>query len=372
MIRLGRPSIDDTDLAAVADALRSGQLVQGPRVAAFEEALRGITGAAHAVAVSSGTAALHLALLAEGVAPGDAVIVPAYTWPATANVVELCGARCVFVDVDPESFDADPAALAHALSREGAAGRCRAILPVHPFGGVAAMPEILSLAERHGVAVIEDAACALGSRLGGRGAGRFGVMGCFSFHPRKSVTTGEGGAVVTDSPDLARRLRILRNHGLDPDAATPDFVAAGFNYRLSELAAALGATQLAKLPRILAARRRLAARYDAAFARTPVVPQRFRSGCEPAYQSYVVRLPSDAAARRPELLRALAAAGVEANLGTWHVPLTRHFRTTQGHRPGDFPGADEAFARSLALPLHDQLSDAEQDRVVRALLTLLS
>ncbi|PKO22883.1 MAG: hypothetical protein CVU38_07205 [Chloroflexi bacterium HGW-Chloroflexi-1] len=381
MIRLTIPSIEEDDLQAVRETVASGYLVQGSRVAAFERTVALYVGTKHAVAVSNCTAALHLALLALDVQPGDLVVVTAYSWVATANVIELCGAQPVFVDIRPDTFNLDPDRLDETMARLMAvpdtARRVKAILPVHTFGQLADMPAILKIAGRHGVPVIEDAACALGATLdrvqqpgfwpGARPAGAWGALGCFSFHPRKALTTGEGGIVTTDDDALARRVRALRNHGLDPDAPAADFIMPGFNYRLTEFQAALGSTQMTKLDRIIAARRRLAARYDELLQGTPMQPPAVASGSAPVYQSYVILLPENAAAVRAELIARLRAEGIETTIGTWHIPRTTYFRTRYGYRLGDFPVADQVFARSLTLPLHEKLSETEQEEVVARL-----
>jgi len=372
MIRLTIPSIEEDDLQAVREVLASGYLVQGPRVAAFEQAVADYVGRKYAVAVSNCTAALHLGLLALGVRPGDLVIVTAYSFVATANVIELCGAQPVFVDIQPDTFNLDPNRLEETLNRLMAnadtARRVRAILPVHTFGQMADMPAILELAGRYGLPVIEDSACALGATLHRKQAGTWGVVGCFSFHPRKAITTGEGGIITTNDPDLARRLRALRNHGQDPDAAAPDFVLPGFNYRMTEFQAALGLTQMVKLDRIIAARRRLAAHYDELLQGTPLQAPAVVPGSQPVYQSYVALLPDSAAARRANLVRHLREQGIETTIGTWHMPLTAYFRTRYGYRSGDFPVAEQIFARSLTIPLYEGLSSQEQNRIVESLL----
>lgn len=371
MIRLTIPSIEEDDLQAVWEVVASGYLVQGPRVAAFEQVVADYVGTQYAVAVSNCTAALHLALLALDVRPGDLVLVTAYSWVATANVIELCGAQPVFVDIRPDTFNMDPQALEAILLRlmsvTDTARRVRAILPVHTFGQMADMSTILELAERYGLPVVEDAACALGATLHGRQAGSWGVMGCFSFHPRKAVTTGEGGVITTNDPALARRLRALRNHGQDPDATTPTFIMPGFNYRLTEFQGALGLTQMLKLDRIIQARRFLAANYNLLLRDTNIRQPVVAVGYEHVYQSYVVRLPDVAASHRKDLIAYFKQKNIETNIGTWHMPLTDYFRTRYGYHLGDFPTTDQVFTCSLTLPLHEHLSSEEQGQVVQHL-----
>ena len=364
MIRLTVPTIEEDDLAAIRAAVASGFLVQGARVAALEAALRERVGTEHVIVVSSGTAALHLSLLALGIGPGDRVAVPAYSFLATANVVEICGATPVFVDIEPQAYAIDPDALERAASRPGGLG---AVIPVHPFGQLADMSGIAAAAA--GIPVVEDAAAALGAEPGGRPAGSLGRLGCFSLHPRKAVTTGEGGAVTTNDAGLARTIRALRNHGLDPDSETPDFILAGFNYRMTDFAAAMGATQLAKLDRIAAGRRAAAARYDALLAGTPVRVPVVLAGNTVTYQSYVTLLPEGV--DRGALMRRLRAAGIETQIGTYHMPLTTFFRRRYGHRPGDFPVTDMVAARALTLPLHPAITAADQEEVVARLLAEL-
>lgn len=375
MIRLTIPTIEEDDLQAVCEALASGYLVQGPRVAAFEQAVADYVGVQHAVAVSNCTAALHLSLLALDTQPGDLVIVTAYSFIATANVIELCGAQPVFVDIQPDTFNMDPNRLGDVLKRlmstRETARRVKAILPVHTFGQVADMPAILELANRYELPVIEDAACALGATLHGRQAGTWGVMGCFSFHPRKVITTGEGGIIVTNDAALARRLRALRNHGQDPDAPSPDFILPGFNYRMTEFQAALGLAQMAKLDRIIAARRRLAKHYDDLLKDTPLQIPVVAPGSQPVYQSYVVLLPERAAAYRSVIITHLKEQGIETTIGTWHMPLTTYFRRRYGYRSGDFPVAEQVSARSLTLPLYEALSSQEQCRIAASLLQII-
>ncbi len=368
MIRLTIPSIEEDDLRATREALASGFLVQGARVAEFERSIAAYVGVKHVVAVSNCTAALHLSLLALDVRAGDLVVVTTYSWPATANVIELCGAQPVFVDIQPDTFNLDPESLAETLGRLMATPetkrRVKAILPVHTFGQAADMTAITRIAAQYGIPVIEDAACALGAKWEGRQSGTWGVMGCFSFHPRKAITTGEGGAIITNDDQLARILRALRNHGLDPDAPSPDFIMPGYNYRMTEFQAAFGSSQMMKLDRIIAARRRLAHHYSGLLENDPVLvpfvaPQSFH-----VYQSYVTLLPQAAAPHRGEIIRQLKEMGIETNIGTWHMPLTTYFRTRYGYCSGDFPASEDVFKRALTLPLYESLTAEDQERVV--------
>jgi perosamine synthetase len=376
MIRLSVPSIEADDLKAVQDVLETGFLVQGPNVIAFEKAVAEKVGTQFAVAVSNGTATLHLALLALDVRPGDIVIVTSYSWLSTANVIELCGAQPVFTDIDPDTFNMSAQSLRETLERlmanRDTARRVKAILPIHAFGLMADMPRILEIAEQYGLPVIEDAACALGASQQGRQAGSWGVMGSFSFHPRKAVTTGEGGIVTTNDPEIAWRLKVLRNHGLDPDSSTPKFVMPGFNYRMTDFQAALGVTQMAKLNRVVTARQVAAKRYDqllqSSSLQAPMVP----NGSEHVYQSYVSLLPKDAAANRTKLIADLRVQGIETNIGTWHMPMTDYYQKRYGYRLGDFPNADDVFARAFTLPLFEGITPEQQKQVVEYLQEMTS
>ena len=347
-IRLARPDVGDAELAAIGEVLESGQLTMGARVPVFEELVARACGVSHAVAVSSGTAALHLALLALGIGPADEVIVPAYTFPATANAVELCGATAVLVDVDPATFNTTPGHVAAALTR-----RTRAVLAVHLFGRPLDWDGLEAAAG--GLALIEDAAGALGALSHGRACGSLGTMGCLSFHPRKVVTTGEGGAVTTDDEGYADSVRRLRHHGIVQRGAF-DIPEPGLNYRLSDVLCALGIPQLERLEALLAARERVAASYTERLAGIVAVPEA-AEGDRHGLQAYVIRVD-----RRDEVLAALREAGIEAQIGTYAL-----HRLTAYRDQGPFPGADESFERALALPFHTGLTDAELDRVAETL-----
>ena len=349
LIRLARPDVGPEEIAAAAEVLESGQLTMGPKVREFEAALAAACAVEHAVAVSSGTAALHLALLAVGIGPGDEVVVPAYTFPATANVVALVGAQPVLVDVDPVTMNLDPEQAAAAVTP-----RTRAVLAVHLFGRSLDW-EALQAALPGRVLLLEDAAGALGARRRGRPCGSLGRLGCLSFHPRKVVTTGEGGAVVTGDAELADAVRRLRHHGWRPPD-NRDLPAAGFNYRLSDLQCAIGLTQVERLGELLARRREVAAAYAERLEGVVVLPSA-EPGDEHGWQAYVVQLH-----RRDDALAALRDAGIEAQIGTYAV-----HRLAAYVDQGSFPGADASFERALALPFHSRLSADDLDRVAAAL-----
>jgi perosamine synthetase len=344
-IRLAWPDVGREELDAVAEVLESGMLTMGPRVPEFEAALAQACETRHAVAVSSGTAALHLAVLALGLDPGDEVLVPAYTFPATANVVALAGLRPVLVDVAPPTMNVDPAKL-------DVGPRTRAIVAVHLFGRPARLEELPELP------IVEDAAGALGARRRGRACGSLGLAACLSFHPRKIVTTGEGGAVTTDDDRIAETIRRLRHHGWRDD----DMPAPGLNYRLPDLLCAIGTTQVARLDRLLAARTRIAVAYAERLRELPVVLPEPDEGDVHGWQAYVIQVD-----RRDEVLAALRREGIEAQIGTYALPLLGAYRDQ-----GFFPGAEHAYEHALALPFHTRLSDSELDRVAEALDKIVS
>jgi perosamine synthetase len=350
-IRLAFPELGEEELAEVAAVLEGGQLTMGPKVDELEALLARAAGTAHAAAVSSGTAALHVAVLALGLGPGDEVLVPAYTFPATANVVALAGATPVLVDVAPVTMNVDPEDCARRMS-----ARTKAVLAVHLFGRPAPLEELPD------VPVLEDAAGALGASRGGRPCGSLGVLACFSFHPRKIVTTGEGGAVTTDDAEIDERVRSLRHHGWSPSARYDDMPAPAYNYRLSDVLCALGIPQLRRLDELLAARERVAAGYAERLAGLDVVLPSADAGDRHGLQAYVVQVD-----RRDEVMAGLRAQGIQCQIGTYALHRLGAYRDQ-----GDFPGADAAFERALALPLHGRLTEADLDRVAEALDKLVS
>jgi UDP-4-amino-4,6-dideoxy-N-acetyl-beta-L-altrosamine transaminase len=363
----GRQTIDDDDVAAVVAALRSDWLTTGPRVEEFEAAFATVTGAAHAVAVSSGTAALHASYHALGLGPGDEVIVPPLTFAATANAVLYAGATPVFADVDPATLLLDPDAVAAAIGP-----RTRAIAAVDYAGQPCDYAALRALAGEHGLALVADACHSLGGADAGRPVGTLADLSAFSLHPVKQVTTGEGGVVTTADPELAARLRRFRNHGIDSDhraraAAGSWFyeqVELGFNYRITDVQCALGTSQLRKLGGWIERRRALAARYDELLAGVPgVEPLATRPGAEHAYHLYVVRLEAD----REAVFRQLRTAGIGANVHYVPVHLHPYHRRRLGTGPGLCPVAEAAYERILSLPLFPAMADEDVDRVVREL-----
>lgn len=366
MIPLARPSIGPEEFDSVLQVLSSGQLVQGAEVRAFEEELASVAGTEHAVVVQSGTSALLAALHALGVGTGSTVLVPAYSWVATANVVELLGASVQFVDIDPFTLAMDPRDLESQILRlesQGTLASVRAVLPVHPFGYVADMDAIMDVCAPYRLSLVEDAACALGARLSGRPAGSLGVAGCFSFHPRKVITTGEGGAVVTNDQGLAEHVRQFRNHGQAWAGSERQFVMAGPNLRMTDFQAALGRSQLRRLPILLTRRRALAARYSELLRGLPLTHQPLDVE-RTSVQSFVVIMPDSVL--RGRVLRKLLSQDIEVGTGTIDIPGTVHYsRRWMGSRP--CPVSHDVATRALSLPLYPDMDDADVDRVVDAL-----
>ena len=365
MIRLAVPTIEEDDIQAVVAVLRSGFLVQGPNVKAFEEAFAAYVGVEHCVAVPNCTCALYLSLLALGIGAGDKVAVATYSWPATANAIRMVGAAPIFVDIDRESFNMAPSALEATLARTSGV---KAVMPVHTFGGSAEIDSIVAIASAAGLPVIEDAACALGTEQNGKRAGSIGTVGCFSLHPRKAITTGEGGMVTTNDAALARSIRMLRNHGQDPDAPRPDFVTFGHNLRMTDFQGALGLTQLQKLERIVAARIARARVYDRLLEGTGIRKPHQLARSRHVYQSYVVLLPPELRGKRDDVIQAMKRRDIETTLGTYHMPLIRYYRAWGDFSPGDFPVADDVAERALTLPLYEALSEETQSFIIRSLI----
>jgi dTDP-4-amino-4,6-dideoxygalactose transaminase len=368
-VPLAKPSFGPEEEQRLLAVLRSGWVTQGPRVEEFEARFAAAVEAPHAVAVSSGTAALFLVLHALGLGPGDEVITPSLTFIATANAIVHAGATPVLVDVDPETYNVDPAAVAEAVTE-----RTRGILLVHQLGLPADLDALEAVAARHGLFVLEDAACAVGARHRGRPIGSSGHPCCFSFHPRKVLVTGEGGMVTLADARLAERLRRLRHQGMSISdlerhraerAIVESYPEVGYNFRLSDLHAALGLAQLERLDAFLAERRRLAARYDAALAGSRAVPPRAPAWATPNHQSYIARLRGADAAARQAVLDRLHRRGIGARRGLMAVHLEPAYRDRPPRRP--LPHSEAAAASTLVLPLFPGLADADQDYVVAEL-----
>ncbi|GAA2824159.1 dTDP-4-amino-4,6-dideoxygalactose transaminase [Leucobacter komagatae] len=352
-MRLNVPDLGSEELASIAEVLESGYLTQGPKVAEFERLVAEHVGVEHAFATSSATTGIHLALRAAGVEPGDEVIVPDFSFPATANAVIQQGAIPVFVDINLATFNMNPALIESKITEKTAA-----IMPVHAFGLPADMDAINEIAARHNLPVIEDAACALGGTFKGREAGSLGTAGVFSFHPRKIITTGEGGLVSTQNAEMAERIAVLRTHGAVRGSHFMSFVEAGYNYRLSDVLGAIGVVQMGKLRDLVAKRQELAGVYNRLLAgvqgvQTPTVPAETTH----TYQSYVVLL--DAKYDRNAVIDAMRERGIETTLGTYSMHLQPYFSERFGIADEELPQATRAHSSALTLPLYPQLTEAE-------------
>lgn len=380
-VPIARASLTESEILSVLEPLRSGWLVQGPKVREFEQAWCAFTGAEHSIAVTSCTTALHLSLAALGFGPGDEAIVPAFTWISTANVVEHLGGRVIFADIDLATFNIDPAGIEPLITP-----RTKAILPVHLFGLAADMEAINAIAQRHDLWVVEDAACGFGSTFNGRHVGSLGNTGCFSFHPRKAITTGEGGMITTNDAQLAERMRCLRDHGaamtdlqrhLGPRPyLLADHPEAGYNQRMTDLQAALGASQMQRADEIVSERRRIAAYYDESFGsldwlQTPHTQLGYGHGYQSypciyeqkqvshALQSGDQQLLKSVNERRNACMEALQQKGVSTRPATHAVHMLSYYRNKYRLRAEQFPVAQAANDCSISLPLFHGMSSEQ-------------
>jgi len=367
-VPFSKPYLRGDEGDAVSEVIASGWVSQGPRVRAFEAEFAERVGAVEAVATSNCTTALQLALHVSGVGPGDEVIVPSMSFIATANSVWSVGGTPVFADIDPDTYNLDPESAERAITP-----RTKAIMPVHQLGLPADMDAFLALGERYGLQIVEDAACAIGALYKGRPIGSLGPLACFSLHPRKVITTGEGGMIAVSDPAVAARLRQLRQHAMDisdlarhgaRDVVIESYPERGWNFRMTDMQAALGLCQMEVLDDILAARSRLAERYTAAIESMPFVePPREPDYAERTWQSYAIRLTPDAPVDRNELMRLLLLDGIPTRRGVMAIH-------TEGAYAGvdvDLPHTDAASAESLMLPLFAGLTDEQQDHVIARL-----
>ena len=366
-VALSLPCVGDDEWQALRGPLESGWLTQGPKVAEFEDAFAARHGVAHAIAATSGTTALHLALAALGIGPGDEVIVPAFTWVASANAALYVGATPVIVDVDPRSYNLDVEAVRAAITE-----RTRAVIAVHLFGLCADMGTLRDVVPER-VTIVEDAACAAGAAWHGEPAGSLGTLGCFSFHPRKSITTGEGGMVTTDDAQLAARMRSLRNHGAvmplpagAGPATMPDIDSLGFNYRMTDLQAAIGLVQLEKLDGFIDERARWARWYmdqlaDIEWLTTPTVSNGYRH----AWQAFVTVVDEHRApVNRDDFMERLASRGIATRPGTHSLSELSYYREKVGIDWTRYPVATRLHKQSMAIPLHNRMVEEDFQYVV--------
>jgi perosamine synthetase len=361
MMRLNIPYTDHRELEEIAKVLATGYFTQGPKVAEFEKLVKDLVGVRYAFATSSCTTALHLALAALGIAPGDEVIVADFTFPATGNVVVQLGAKPVLVDIDLDTFTINIDDL-----RKKITSRTKAIIPVHAFGCSANMEPIMQLSRERNIPVIEDAACAIGTTFNSRYCGALGAMGCFSFHPRKVITTGEGGMITTDDDHLAERISLLRSHGGKRTGHWYEYEAAGYNYRLSDIQGAMGVAQMEKLADLIEKKRILAEQLKERLAnikgiRLPVEP---KWGGH-IYQSFVILV--DEKFDRDRMIEDMYAHDIEVTLGTYALHDQPFFQQTYGYSSGQLPNSHIAFTKSITLPLYPQMSAADLDTIASAL-----
>ena len=384
MIPYGRQSVDQADIDAVVEVLKSDWLTQGPTIERFEAAMAARCEAGFGVAVCNATAALHIACLAAGLGEGDVLWTSPNTFVASANCARYCGADVDFVDIDPQTWNLDAAALARKLQSAERTGKLPKVLVAVAFSGQSCdMAAIAVLASRYGFVVVEDASHAVGARYAGRavGCGDFADMTVFSFHPVKIITSGEGGMVLTNRPELAERLRRLRSHGMTRDPAQMDApshgpwyyqqIELGFNYRITDIQAALGLSQLDKLDGFIARRRMLAARYQALLGSLPLTLPTEQVGTQSAWHLYVVRLQTEhVKLERRQVFEQLREAGIGVNVHYIPVHIQPYYRDL-GFAPGDFPEAEAYYAQAISLPLYPAMTDEQQDQVVEQLRKIL-
>jgi perosamine synthetase len=361
MIRLNVPFVDNDEYDEIAQVLPTGYYTQGKKTSDFEKLVAEYIGSLYAYAMSSCTTALHLSLVALNVKPGDEVIVADFTFPATANVVVHVEAKPVLCDSDLDTYTINLDDLRSKIT-----SRTKAIIPVHTFGCSADMDGVMSAANELEIPVIEDAACAIGATYKGKFCGNIGTVGCFSFHPRKVITTGEGGMITTNEDQLAERIKILRNHGGVLEGNKYQYIEAGFNYRLSDIQSAMGIAQMKKLQRLIDKKRNLAHQLKSRISHIDgITPP-----CNPPwdghiYQSFVVLL--EEGLDRNRIIESMKAREVETTIGTYALHEQPYFQKKWGYVSGQLPNSSQAFRNTLTLPLYPQMSQVELDQVVEAL-----
>lgn len=360
-MKLTIPLINDDELEAVKEVLSSGYLTMGPKVEEFEKAVAQYTGARYAIATTSATTALHLSLVALNIGDGDEVIVPSFTFPATVNVVIQQKATPMLADIDLKTFNISADTLKKKITR-----KTKAIMPVHLFGLSSDMDAVMEIASQSRLFVIEDAACALGSLYKGNHCGTIGTVGCFSFHPRKIITTGEGGMIVTNNPEIAERLKRLKQHGGNRTDNRFNFIEPGFNYRMSDINAAIGISQMKKLDWIIQRRREIAESITKGLSETeglqlPHEP----SGTFHTYQTYALLL--DKTFDRDLFINDLSKRGIESTIGTYALHLEPYLQRLYGFTGNELPNAARAFRQSLAIPLCPQMKDEDIDYLIKSI-----
>ena len=347
------PSINENDIEAVVNVLRSGMLIQGKHVLELESKIANIANTKYAVAVSNGTATMHLILVALGIGVGDEVILPAFSYIATANVIELVGATPVFIDIDSATNNIDVAKIEAVITKN-----TKAIMPVHEFGLAANITQIMEIAKKHQLHVIEDAACALGAKENKKAVGGFGLAGSFSLHPRKNVTSGEGGVITTNDENLYHTLRTLRNHGVDSKNESMDFILPGFNYRLTDFQAALVNSQINRIDEMVAKKRLLAAIYFEELKNEKLLLPVVDNNKNHTWQTFHVVLPEHC--DRNLLIKQLSAHGIGSNYGAQCIPAqTYYFNKYKLNSAKEFPHAYNAFTKGLALPIYEKLEEED-------------
>jgi perosamine synthetase len=367
-ISLASPDITEAEIEAVTAVLRTPSLSLGPKLAEFEQTFTERLGVKHAIATSSGTTALHLLWRALGVGPGDEVVTTPFSFISSSNSILFDGGRVVFVDIDPETWQIDVGQIESAITP-----KTKALLPVDVFGSIPDMDAIWSLARKHGLRVLEDSCEALGANYKGRPAGTLGEAGTFGFYPNKQITTGEGGMIVTDDDQIAFLARSMRNQGRDPDAGWLQHARLGFNYRISDINCALGIVQMHRLDEMLAKRSEVAHCYLERIASEPrLTMMKIPDDVQNAWFVFVVRLSDDYSQRnRDEILVQLRRAGIGCSNYFTPIHLQPFYREQLGYKPGDFPIAEALSARTIALPFHTHLSEADVDAVTSELIKLL-
>lgn len=373
MIPITKPVFDRAEERAVAQVLRSGWVTQGPKVAEFEEAVARFVDAKYAVAVTSATTALSLSIHALGIGPGDEVLVPSFSFIATANIVVHVGATPVFVDIDPKTFNIGPQKIEKNLTK-----KTRAIVVVDQIGLPAPHEEIRKIAKKHNLIIVEDAACALGSVYKGKKIGSFGEVICFSFHPRKAVTTGEGGMIVTNNRRLAENLKVLRHQGMSVSDVVrhsakriikEKYPVVGYNFRMSDIQAAVGVEQMKKLPKILARRAQLAKRYTQAFGKSKnVIPPYVPEGYVHNWQSYAVRINPEGKISRDLLMQKLLDQGIATRVGVMAAHLEDPYKKMYPRL--SLPETESANRETMVIPLYYHMTVKEQNLVIEKILEL--